>query len=149
MASPNFQSILSQSPTEVIRPKPLPKGTYLCTVGQWEGIESSKKKTPGVRFTLKPLAPMEDVDTDDLQAAGGLEGKTIRHELYVKTDDGTFGMLDDFHVHCGIDLLDGQSRADRCDAIQNEQVLVVIKHDIDNDDPSRIFSRVQRTAKAE
>jgi hypothetical protein len=29
MSSPNFQTILNQSPTEVIRPKPLPKGTYL------------------------------------------------------------------------------------------------------------------------
>lgn len=147
MASPNFQSILSQSPTEVIRPKPLPKGTYLCTVGQWESGESSKKKTPFVKFPLKPLAPLDDVDSTELTEVGGLENKTLSVTYYITED--AIGMLDEFHTHCGIDLTDGATRIDRNDEVTNSQVLAVVDHEIDQNDPSRVYTRVRRTAMSE
>ena len=57
MSSPNFATILDEAPTEVNRPKPLPSGTYLCTVTGWETGKSSQKQTPFVQFNLRPMAP--------------------------------------------------------------------------------------------
>lgn len=61
----NFTDILSRSVDDIKPPPTLPKGTYLCVVkGMPEQIESSKKKTPGLRFKLEVVQPLEDVDTD-------------------------------------------------------------------------------------
>ena len=50
-------SILDEAPTEIDRPKPIPTGTYLCRVqGTPTYDKSSKKGTPFVQFTLKPIS---------------------------------------------------------------------------------------------
>ena len=147
MTTPNFASILAESPDHVERPKPLPVGTYLCTVGTPEIGESSKKKTPFLRFPLKPLAPMQDVDEEALAEVGGLENKNLSITFYV-TADAAF-MLDDFHANCGVDLSDGLTRADRNEEVINAQVLAVVTHRTDDNDPSRVYVEVRRTAKAE
>jgi hypothetical protein len=57
---PNFASILDEAPTEIDRPKPIPTGTYLCRVqGTPTYDKSSKKGTPFVQFTLKPISAEE------------------------------------------------------------------------------------------
>ena len=145
--TPNFQSILNASPTEVERPKPLPAGTYLCTVGGWESGQSSKKKTDFIKFGLKPTSAMEDVDETALHELGGLEGKNLSITFYI-TPDAVF-MLDEFQENCGVDMTDGTSRVARCDEIQNAQILAVVTHRIDDTDPSRTYVEVRRTAKAD
>lgn len=148
MTSPNFASILSESPTEVDRPKPLPPGTYLCVVGVSEVGQSSKKKTDFLKFPLKPLAAMADVDEAALEEVGGLEGRNLSITFYV-TPDAIF-MLDDFHVNCGCDIAsDGLDRAQRNDEVVNSQVLAVVTHRIDDQDPERVYAEVRRTAKAD
>lgn len=147
LAAPNFQSILSDSPTEVLRPPMTPIGTYLCVVGDWESGQSSQKKTPFIKFNLKPIAPMQDVDEDALKEIGGLEGKRLSITFYI-TDEAVF-MLDQFHENCGIDLGDGTSRAARNDEVRNAQVLATVEHEIDRNNPERTYVRVNRTAKAD
>jgi len=145
--TPNFQSILGESPTEVVRPPIMPEGTYLCVVGDWDRGESSKKKTPFVKFNLKPISAMEDVDEEKLAALDGLEGKRLSITFYT-TPDAIF-MLDEFHQNCGIDMTDGTSRLERCDEVKNAQVLAVVSHRIDDNDKDRVFAEVRRTAKAD
>lgn len=146
-ASPNFKSILEASPSEVVRPPQIPVGTYLCTVGQWETGESSKKKTPFVKFQLTPIAAMEDVDDTALTVIGGLEGRSLSVTYYIT--EAAVPMLDEFHQNCGVDLTDGTSRLARNDAIMNTQVLAMVEHEIDQNDSSRVFARVNRTAMAD
>ena len=143
--SPNFQSILDEAPTEVTSPPPLPVGTYLTTVINGEYIESSKKGTPGIEFTHRLIAAEADVDEDDLEASGGLEGRTIRNTYWL-TPDAAF-MLDQFHENCGLDLSEGESRRNRNDAVINAQVKVFIKHRPSND--GRVFLEVARTLPAD
>ena len=147
MSTPNVQSILNQSPTEIERPLPMPAGTYLCTVGDWESGESSKKKTPFIKFKLKPIAATEDVDAEALSDVGGLEGKNLSIIFYI-TEDAVF-MLDEFHQNCGIDMEDGSTRAQRNDEVKNAQILALVTHRIDDTDPSRVYVEVRRTAKAD
>ena len=146
---PNFASILDESPTEVSRPKPLPEGTYLCSVGAPRYDKSSKKGTPFVEFILKPIAEQDDVDVEALEEAGGLDGKSLRGTYYT-TDDAIY-RLDEFHEHCGIDLSEPASRRIRNDEVMNAQVLAYVKHrQADQNDPnSAVFAEVRRTAPAE
>jgi hypothetical protein len=140
-----FSSILNESPTEVIRPKPLPEGTYLCTIGQYDLDKSPKKGTPFIRFKLNILQALEDVDEEELAAVGGASGKASSITFYL-TADAVF-RLDQFHEHAGLDLSDAASRADRNDAVIGAQVLVVFKHR--SSDDGQIFFEAQRSARAE
>lgn len=144
--APNFTSILDEQPTEVNRPKPLPEGTYLCVVQQSEEGKSSKKGTPFVKFPLRPVSPLDDVDPTALDEMGGLEGKVL-NATYYTTPDAIY-RLDEFHEHCGIDLSEPASRRARNAEVVNSQVLAVIKHR-ESDDHTSVFAEVNRTAPAE
>ena len=86
-ASASFESILDTPATEVERPKPLPAGTYDAIVkGLPEFGESSQKKTPFARFTLAMQSAGEDVDEEELQSIGGLDGKSIKSTYYTTPD---------------------------------------------------------------
>lgn len=145
--TPNFASILDESPAEVSAPQPMPQGTYVCVVtGQPRYDKSSKKGTDFVEFTLRPIAAEPDVDESELEETGGLEGKTLRATFYL-TEDAIY-RLDEFHEHCGIDLNDGQSRRNRNDAIVNSEVRAFVKHET-SQDGSRIFARFNRSLPIE
>lgn len=147
MNSPNFASILDEAPTEIERPKPLPAGTYTCVVqGQPVYDKSTKKGTPYVQFTLRPIAAESDVDEDDLQEMGGFENKTIRATYYL-TEEAVF-RLDEFHEHCGLDLATPASRKQRNDEVVNATVRATVKHRM-SDDGSQVFAELGRTLKAD
>lgn len=146
MSNPNFAALLDEAPTEINRPKPLPQGTYLCTVTGWETGESSKKKTPFVRFSLLVIAADDDVDAEELEASGGFEGKTLRTDYYI-TADAVY-RLDEFHEHCGLDITDEVSRKMRNDEVVNTQVKVYVKHRASADGES-VYAEVGRTLSAD
>lgn len=147
MSSPNFASILDESPTEVKVPPPLPAGSYICVV---QGLpEYGKSENTGTEFwqyTFRPISALEDVDQDELNEVGGFEGKTVKNKYWL-TPDAIF-MVDQLHQHCGIDMADGLSRRSRNEEIVNAQVMVVVKHGASKDG-QRMFANVARTAPAE
>lgn len=125
-----FSSILDESPTEVVRPKPLPVGTYKFRVGNYEKVVA-KTGTPGLKFEFTPVDYAEDVDLDALEEAGGLEGKSLLNSFWI-TEASAY-RLDEFHQACGIDLAKANKRSLRNDAVFNAEVLGVIKHTINGD----------------
>lgn len=144
--TPNFASILDESPTEVSAPLPMPQGTYtFLIVGTPRYDKSSKKGTDFVEFTLRPIAAEEDVDEAELEAVGGLADKTLKATFYL-TEDAVY-RLDEFHEHCGIDLEDGKSRRTRNDMLTNAEVRGFVKHEPSNDG-TRIFARFNRSLPA-
>lgn len=145
--TPNFASILDEQPTEVKVPPPLPAGTYICVVqGQPEYGKSTQKQTDYVRFNLRPISALEDVDEDELTEIGGFDGKTLRVTHWL-TPDAVF-MLDQFHEHCGLDLSQPMSRKARNEEVVNAQVLAVVKHSAAKEGP-RVYAEVDRTAPVE
>lgn len=147
MSNPNFASILDEAPTEIDRPKPLPAGTYSFIVaGTPIYDKSSKKGTPYVEFTLRPIAAESDVDEDELSEMGGFENKTVRATFYL-TEDAVY-RLDEFHEHCGLDLADPISRRQRNDEVVNAEVRGVIKH-ATSQDGTQIYAQLARTLPAE
>lgn len=143
MANTNFASILDDAPTEVAKAAVLPEGTYRCVVLGWRKDKSSKKGTPFVEFQLRPVAAEEDVDEDQLDEIGGLEGKILYNTFYYKEEDtSSLRFLDRFHEHCGLELEKGVRRTMRNDAVRNAQVLATVKHEPSDQDPERINIRI-------
>lgn len=145
MSGPNFQTLLDESPEEVVRPEPLPTGSYTAIVKMPRYDKSTKKQTPFVEFPLQVAAAGADVDDEALADALGdakLSDKEQRVTFYL-TDDAIY-RLDEFHEHCGLDLSDGQTRKARNEACVNQEVGIVVKHTT-SDDGQRIFANVART----
>ena len=141
---PTFESILDTPADAVERPKPIPAGTYDCIVkGLYEQGESSQKKTPFVRFTYAITSAGEDVDTDELEAMGGIDGKTIR-DTYYTTPDALFRLTDTME-NMGIDLA-GKSVRHGLDETPNASLRIVVTHRAVED---QIFAEVKRTMKAD
>lgn len=147
MATPNFSSILDESPSEVAAPQPMPQGTYVCVVQGVTYDKTTKKGTDYAEFTLRPIAAEADVDEDELAETGELEGKTLRATFYL-TEDAIY-RLDEFHTHCGLDIAnDGLSRRARNDEVINQEVRAFVKHET-SQDGSRIFARFNRSLPVE
>jgi hypothetical protein len=89
------------------------------------------------------------VDTEALEAAGGLgSDRTIRSDSFWETPDAIW-RLDQFHEHCGLDLNEPMARKFRNDEVINRSILIFIQHTIDENDPSRVYANVTKTAPAE
>lgn len=152
--SPNFASIMDESPDHVEQPKARPVGPYIWIVGTPAYGKSKQKGTPFVEFPLRALSAEDGVDPDALEEAGGIDGFKTKITFYL-TEDSAF-RLDLFHEHCGIDLKsDKTSRRTRCDTVVNAQVLGIVEHEYPRDENGQPdetkepFVRVNRTAPAE
>lgn len=155
LITPNFQSLLDETPDHVERPKALPVGTYIWIVGQPTYGKSSKKGTPFVEFQLRCIGATDDVDTKALEDMGGFNGKTLRATYYT-TEDAIY-RLDEFHEHCGLNLEEPASRRMRNDLVVNSQVLGYVRHreqEITDDErragvEPQVFAELSRTAPVE
>jgi hypothetical protein len=146
---PNFQSILDIMDDDVERPKPVPVGTYLCTVISKREDKSSKKQTDFIEYTLKPIAAGEDVNEEDLEECGGLENKTLRLTFYlVEPSQGSAGSLwrlKEFLNDCGVPK-GGSLVGDRAPAAINTQVYAYVTHTVSQDGQA-VFANVTKTAQ--
>lgn len=154
MNAPNMSSILDRQSSEIERPKPLPVGSYICTVkGLPEFGQSSKKKTDQVVFTLVPTGTLDDVDDEDLQAAllrkdgkNRLLGDLTISATYYITEDAVWRLkkfLDDCEIEEG-----DKSLRERCEEANGCQVIAVLKHE-SSEDGQAVFARLNSTAKYE
>ena len=146
--TPEFKSILDEAPTEVTPPKPMPRGTYLATVGNWEEGEPDGENSGFVEFTFTLTQPMDDVDAGELEEAGGLDGgRPMRKRFW--SDTNSIWALDSFHEHCGLDLGKKQKRRTRNDAVMNSQVLVYVDHQQSKKNKDRVYAQIVKTAPVE
>lgn len=75
MANQTLDEILNLKPTEVARPGLVP-GTFRLVIENVEGVSSSQKKTPGVEFTCKVRAVLENVSPEDKIKLGDINLKS-------------------------------------------------------------------------
>lgn len=102
MASPNLAALLNTKAEDVKRPVPLPQGTFYGIIKSHEFTESSKKKTPGVLYTIQVTHAHEDVDLSEFEAEGGvLAEKNLRTTYWISP--GALFMLTEFIGSCGIE----------------------------------------------
>lgn len=153
--APKFESILDTPVADVERPKPMPAGTYDCIVrGLYEQGESTKKKTPFVKFTYAFQAALDDVDEDELKEmltdkdgnVTPITERTIR-DTYYTTPDALFRLTDALEA-MGIEDLDSKSIRQALSETPNCSIRVVIGHRA-SEDGENIFAEVKKVMKPE
>lgn len=145
--STTFSDILDTPIVDAEKPKPLPQGSYLCAVQTPPKMDkSSKKGTPYVEFTLKPLKAGDDVDTDELKEQGGLKERTLRTTFYLT--DGAKWRLREFIENCGIEFEDDTSFSEGIAQLSGCQVIAYVKHE-PSADGNQLFANVSNTAPVE
>lgn len=92
MSAPDFKSLLQKPADEIKKPKPLPQGTYSCTIVKHEFDQSKQKGTPFVRFELRVNSAEADVEPADLEGVD-LSTKTLR-STYFLTPDSQFRVIE-------------------------------------------------------
>ena len=140
----NFAEILSQKVEETERPKPLPPGNYVSTITRHEFGESSKKQTPYVRFWLRPVSPMEDVDQEALGNIKNWDQKELRLDFYL-TDDAMFRLRDFLEKSLGLSTA-GMSYSEMIQATTGMSCLAQIQHEINGDN---IYATISSTASTQ
>lgn len=83
-----LNDLLSKPAEAYVPPPTLPVGTYDFAIVKHELGESSQKKTPFVRYHLRPVSPHEDVDAEALSAYGPFN-KELRLDFYI-TEEALF-----------------------------------------------------------
>lgn len=146
MTAPNQADILDEAPTEVKLPPVLPEGTYTAIVFGPPNYDKYSTGTDYVEFTFKITGTEADVDEDEIEAMGGVNGRTIKRKFSL-TEDSVF-ILDQFHVDCGIDLADSSSRRVRNDEVINSEVRLYIKHK-PSKDKSRVYPEIAKIMAAD
>jgi|SRR5215831_6855631 len=140
----SFSSILDQQVEDAERPKPIPTGSYICLVaGLPRYDKSTQQQTEYAEFTLQPLEPYKDVDTEELEKMGGLENRTLRYTLWL-TEDSKY-RLRKFIEDCGI-TIKGKSFAEAIEELPGQQVIANVVHGAAKDG-SAFYANVKSTAK--
>lgn len=130
-------------------PTPLPEGSYIATIEETRQDESAQKGTPYVRVFFKIVSPEEDVDQEDIDAAGGIEniiGKKVRHDFFI-TDEALFIFQNFILDHVGLEVEGTFGEA--IPMLPDSEVGIRIKHTIDKDNPEKVYANVAGTYKPE
>lgn len=142
-----FSSVLDMPASDIERPKPAPVGSYICVVqGQPRIDKSAKKQTEYSEFTLKPLEPLDDVDTDALEAWGGIKDKTFKVTFY-HTENSIY-RLKEFLEHLGIDMGEDESLRQAMAEAPGKQVIAHIIHEASQDGET-VYAKVKNTTAVE
>lgn len=126
---------------EIERPPLKPVGHYKAIfTGRAEQGNSRQKQTPQAVFPVQVLEPMQDVDADELAAAGGVpfKGETTFYftpQTLWRFQEFTQGMggTDEMNIPESLEYLGS------C----GEPFVLEVRHDPDRRDPSNIFLRFE------
>jgi hypothetical protein len=161
--TPNLSSILDTPTSEAERPRPLPTGTYICSVGPEVTFgASSQKGTEFVAYKLQPLDVLRDkkgdtdVDENELEDMGGigsLRPVTVNFYLTVDSAFRHRKFLDDL----GVPDRDGKERDPKKQDLTHRQralmapgcqVVANFRHEPSQDGQS-MFPRLNYSAPVE
>jgi hypothetical protein len=95
----NFRELLNVKADDVKAPAVLPEGTYYGNIDRYEFGESSKAKTPYLRYTVKFHSAGDDISPDDLEGID-LSSRKLSNNFWL-TPDALF-RLKDFISSLGI-----------------------------------------------
>ncbi len=142
----SFAALLDKPADEVEAPKPLPTGFYRVMNTKFEMGESNKKKTPFVQFEVSVLSAEADVDENELEAAGGIEDKTLRQTFYL-TPDSMFRVKEFATNILDIDTK-GLSMGEVIQACLQIPYIANVNH-VTSQDGSRVYTELGALAKIE
>lgn len=136
----NWNELANTRVGEVERPPLKPAGHYTAVItGRGEASNSKKKGTLMLTFPIQVQEPMDDVDAEELAAAGGANFKgeitffLTPNSLYRFTEFGKgLGASDDLNIPELAEWL----------ADSGEPFVVEARHEAAQDNPERVFMRL-------
>ncbi len=149
MTEVNFSDLLNVQVQTAERPKSFPIGDYNAIVTGYEFGKSRNKETPYVQFNVTLLGPLESVDDELFEDAGGMEAlnarKPLRHIFYITP--GALFILRKF-MENSLDLnCDGRTFDEVIPEATNVPLVANIKHDA-GQEPGEVYMKIDSTAKA-
>ena len=142
----NFADALNRKADEIERPKPLPVGTYLCSIpNQPEMKKIGQKETPAAEYTVRVVSASDDVDQEALNQAGGAQGKNLRLTFYL-TEESAYRYRDFLVDTLGIEP-NGRTLGEMIPDSVNRMFYATIKHK-PSQDGTQIYTEISGTAKA-
>jgi hypothetical protein len=81
-----FSDLAQTRIEDVERPKPIPAGHYQALVTGPAKEHKAKTGNTALRFPFKLVAPGDDVDAEELDAAGGLPDKEYTMDFWMSPD---------------------------------------------------------------
>lgn len=142
---PDFNQLLSTKMEDVKAPPPIPAGTYSAVIQSYELLESSQKKTPFVRFWIRPTDAKEDVDATALQAYGDLSKAKLRKDFFL-TEDAFYRLKQFLEETLGIDGT-GKTFNECLAQTTGASVVMSVKQSLAQDNVT-MFSEIGSLAKA-
>lgn len=139
----NWSDLAQTRVGDVEAPPLLPAGHYQALItGQPKADKSSKKQTLYYEFPVRLTEPMDDVDQDALEAAGGLNGKNGEHKLTFYLSPKSLFMFTEFGQGMGAsdDLNIPEMAAWLAEC--GEPLVVTGKHEPNERNPERPFFRI-------
>lgn len=139
----HFSNILNVAGNQVSAPPTLPRGHYLAMVESYEEVVSGKKKTPGIQFNLKLVAPGDDVAPGELAEAGGIPDRSFRHTLWCSPNN-----VQRFQYDVRVFLIDTLGLSDGAELLsllphaQGRTCKVFVEHELTDD--GRTFPTITR-----
>jgi hypothetical protein len=141
----SFADLKNVKVGEVEPPKNMPAGHYAAIFsGPAKEHVSSVKKTLALRFPLKITRALDDVDAEELEAAGGIPDKDFTIDFWMSPDaryrftefGKAMGHSDDLNL---IELAEAL-------ATSGEEFQVSITHEPRQDDPTKSRMRIDNAA---
>ncbi len=140
-----YDDVLSTPMNQVKDPVPLPEGSYLATITGTPKIDKfGKNQTDGAEFSFRLNAPMEDVNPEDLQLAGGVPERPFTYTFWLTPDARS--ILKGFFVEV-VGLDDTLTLGEGLTQVAGAQVVATVKHQISKKN-GRPFPQISGFAKA-
>lgn len=148
MSTPDFNALLDKPADSFERPKPIPEGEYVATIGKHTyGKANNDKKTPKVTYDMGFSEALPSVDQEALALALGdkaLTEKTLPYDLFITGD--SMWRLGKFLVeHAGAE--EGIPTREQIEQVAGRQVIVTVKHRPGRSPEDPPFAFIDSTAK--
>lgn len=147
-----FSDALDRSMDDIKRPPPLPVGNYTFRITKvpGEAVEIQGKPYERLDFPVAAIAALDDVDADELEAFGKVEGAPSRVSFLFNTDpaeersfENTLNDVKAFLDKCGVE---GGTLKERIARSANAQFIGEISHRQDPNNAENVFAEIKKTA---
>jgi len=152
----NFTDALNRNLEDIKRPPNLPVGHYVWQINRVPEQEAFTSRNTGdtfdrLTFQVVCVEPMDDVDADELEEYGNVQGTPNRKSfLFTQNEEEavkfeqSMNNLKRFLGHCGLE--EGNVEAAINDCV-GKQFVGELGHRPDPNDPEVIYAEIGRTAK--
>jgi len=144
--SASFSELANVKVGEVERPKPIPTGHYQALITGPAKEHKAKSGNIALRFPFKLVAAGDDVDADELEAAGGLPDKEYAIDFWM-SPDARFR----FTEFCkSMDISEELNLIEAAEALagSGRPFLIEAKQEASKDNPEQIFTRFDNPVAA-